>query len=79
MTMTSNEIRESFFDFFRGKDHKIVRSEPVVPIDDPTLLFTNAGMNQFKNIFFGTEKTSSLRIADTQKCIRVGGKKNDQE
>ena len=79
MTMTSNEIRESFFDFFRGKDHKIVRSAPVVPIDDPTLLFTNAGMNQFKNIFIGTEKPSSLRIADTQKCIRVGGKHNDLE
>ena len=79
MTMTSNEIRESFFDFFRGKDHKIGRSEPVVPIDDPTLLFTNAGMNQFKNIFIGTEKPSSLRIADTQKCIRVGGKHNDLE
>ncbi len=77
--MKANEIRESFLEFFRGKDHKIVRSAPVIPIDDPTLLLTNAGMNQFKGIFLGTEKADSPRIADTQKCIRVSGKHNDLE
>jgi alanyl-tRNA synthetase len=77
--MKANEIRKSFLEFFRGKDHKIVRSAPVIPIDDPTLLFTNAGMNQFKGIFLGTEKADSPRIADTQKCIRVSGKHNDLE
>ncbi len=77
--MTSNEIRNQFFDFFRNKDHRIVESAPVVPYDDPTLLFTNAGMNQFKDVFLGTGTREYRRAADTQKCIRVSGKHNDLE
>lgn len=77
--MTANEIRSTFLDFFKGKGHKIVRSAPVIPYADPTLLFTNAGMNQFKNLFLGVEKPEAPRIADTQKCIRVSGKHNDLE
>ena len=77
--MTSAEIRQSFLDFFRGKDHRIVDSAPVVPHDDPTLLFTNAGMNQFKDVFLGAGTREYSRAADTQKCIRVSGKHNDLE
>lgn len=77
--MTSNEIRESFFSFFREKGHVIVPSAPLIPMKDPTLLFTNAGMNQFKDIFLGTVKPDAVRVADTQKCIRVTGKHNDLE
>jgi len=76
---TSNEIRAEFLKFFEDRGHKIVPSTPVVPADDPTLLFINAGMNQFKNIFLGTEKVKHTRITDTQKCIRVSGKHNDLE
>jgi len=77
--MTSNEIRQSFLDFFKNKKHHIVPSAPVIPQDDPTLLFTNAGMNQFKDIFLGNRKPDYTRVADSQKCIRVSGKHNDLE
>jgi alanyl-tRNA synthetase len=77
--MTSDEIREQFLDFFRKKQHRIVPSSPVVPYDDPTLLFTNAGMNQFKDVFIGTGTREYNRAVDTQKCIRVSGKHNDLE
>ena len=72
-------IRQSYLDFFRERAHKIVDSAPVVPLDDPTLLFTNAGMNQFKPYFLGQATPECRRIADTQKCIRVSGKHNDLE
>jgi alanyl-tRNA synthetase len=79
MQMTSKEIRDQFLNFFKEKEHKIVSSSPVVPFDDPTLLFTNAGMNQFKDVFLGSGKREYSRAADTQKCIRVSGKHNDLE
>lgn len=77
--MTSNEIRQQFFDFFKSKEHKIVPSAPVVPHGDPTLLFANAGMNQFKDVFLGKGTRDYKRAANTQKCIRVSGKHNDLE
>ncbi|MBN1559217.1 alanine--tRNA ligase [candidate division KSB1 bacterium] len=77
--MTSSELRQSFLNFFRSKGHHVVPSAPVVPQDDPTLLFTNAGMNQFKDIFLATRQASHPRVADSQKCIRVSGKHNDLE
>ncbi len=75
--MTSKEIRESFLNFFEQKGHKIVPSAPMVVKDDPTLMFTNAGMNQFKDWFLGNSTPNSKRVADTQKCLRVSGKHND--
>lgn len=77
--MTSKQIRQAFLDFFAQKDHKIVPSAPMVIKDDPTLMFTNAGMNQFKDIFLGLRKTDSKRVANSQKCLRVSGKHNDLE
>ncbi|MGD1045493.1 MAG: alanine--tRNA ligase [Bacteroidota bacterium] len=77
--MTSSEIRNSFLKFFEERGHTIIASSPVVPYDDPTLLFANAGMNQFKDVFLGTGKRTYKRAADTQKCIRVSGKHNDLE
>ncbi len=77
--MTSNQIRESFLEFFRSKRHAIVPASPLVPANDPTLLFTNAGMVQFKDIFLGREKPAQLRVADVQPCLRAGGKHNDLE
>ena len=77
--MTSRDIRQSFLDFFKSKDHRIVPSAPVIPHGDATLLFTNAGMNQFKDVFLGTGTRDYKRAADTQKCIRVSGKHNDLE
>ncbi len=77
--MTSSEIRQKFFDFFQEKNHKIVPSAPIVVKNDPTLMFTNAGMNQFKDYFLGTKTPDWKRIADTQKCLRVSGKHNDLE
>ena len=77
--MTSNEIRKAFLDYFSSKQHKIVPSAPMVIKDDPTLMFTNAGMNQFKDIFLGLRKIEFPRVADSQKCLRVSGKHNDLE
>ncbi|MCD4794799.1 MAG: alanine--tRNA ligase [Bacteroidales bacterium] len=77
--LSSSEIRKTFTDFFKSKNHKIVPSAPMVIKDDPTLMFTNAGMNQFKDIFLGNAEVSHNRIADTQKCLRVSGKHNDLE
>ena len=77
--MTSAEIRQQFLDFFRSKGHIIVPSAPIVVKNDPTLLFTNAGMNQFKDYFLGNKEAPNPRVADTQKCLRVSGKHNDLE
>ncbi|HLS70161.1 MAG TPA: alanine--tRNA ligase [Chitinophagaceae bacterium] len=77
--MTASEIRKVFFDFFISKQHQIVDSAPIVVKNDPTLLFTNSGMNQFKDYFLGTKTPKYKRVADTQKCLRVSGKHNDLE
>ena len=77
--MTSNEIRRSFLKYFERHQHRIVPSSPLVPHDDPTLLFTNAGMNQFKDVFLGREKREYTRATSAQKCMRVSGKHNDLE
>jgi len=77
MTKTSNAIRRDFLEFFRSKGHEVVPSSPLVPGNDPTLLFTNAGMVQFKDVFLGAEKRSYTRAASSQRCVRAGGKHND--
>lgn len=77
--MNSNEVRQIFLDFFKSKQHAIVPSAPLVIKNDPTLMFTNAGMNQFKDIFLGNAPAKDKRVADTQKCLRVSGKHNDLE
>ena len=79
MEMNSKAIRKAFLDFFISKQHTIVDSAPMVVKNDPTLMFTNAGMNQFKDIFLGNQPAKSVRVADTQKCLRVSGKHNDLE
>src|SRR6478736_9332491 len=75
--MTSSELRESFLAYFEGLGHRRVPSSPLVPHDDPTLLFTNAGMNQFKDVFLGRETRPYRRATTSQKCMRVSGKHND--
>ena len=77
--MTSKEIRSTFLEFFKSKQHEIVSSAPLIVKDDPTLMFTNAGMNQFKNFFLGNDEPAVRRVANTQKCLRVSGKHNDLE
>ncbi len=77
--MTGNDIRQRFLDFFQARQHRIVRSSSLVPANDPTLLFTNAGMNQFKEVFQGVEKRDYTRATTSQKCVRAGGKHNDLE
>ena len=79
MTLKANEIRQKFLDYFRAREHHIVPSAPLVPHGDESLMFTNAGMNQFKDVFLGTGTRDYTRVADTQKCIRVSGKHNDLE
>jgi alanyl-tRNA synthetase len=77
--MTSNDIRTSFLEFFKSKGHTVVPSSPLVPANDPTLLFTNAGMVQFKDVFLGRDKRSYVRATSSQRCVRAGGKHNDLE
>ncbi|MGO1649830.1 MAG: alanine--tRNA ligase [Sphingobacterium sp.] len=77
--MTSKDIRQAFLDFFRNREHQVVASAPVVVKNDPTLMFTNAGMNQFKALFLGEEAVKYPRVTDTQRCLRVSGKHNDLE
>ncbi len=77
--MDAKRIRNDFIKFFQDRDHRFIRSSSVIPFDDRTLLFTNAGMNQFKPIFLGSNKADYQRAVNTQKCIRVSGKHNDLE
>src|SRR6056297_1259698 len=77
--MKSAEIRQSFLDFFAARGHEVVPSSPLVPGNDPTLLFTNAGMVQFKDVFLGQDKRPYRRAASAQRCVRAGGKHNDLE
>jgi len=79
MSKSTAEIRKMFLDFFHSKGHQVVASSSLVPHNDPTLLFTNAGMNQFKNVFLGLEQSNSVRATSSQRCIRAGGKHNDLE
>src|ERR1700740_39554 len=77
--MTGNEIRSTFLKFFADRRHRVVRSSSLVPVNDPTLLFTNAGMNQFKDVFLGLEQRDYSRATSSQKCVRAGGKHTDLE
>ena len=77
--MKSSKVRSTFLEFFKNKNNQIVKSAPMVIKNDPTLMFTNAGMNQFKDNFLGNSKIVNSRVADTQKCLRVSGKHNDLE
>ena len=77
--MTGNDIRKQFLDYFKKHDHQIVRSSSLVPQDDPTLLFINAGMVQFKRVFLGEEKRNYARATTSQNCVRAGGQHNDLE
>src|SRR4029434_9151367 len=79
MTMTGSELRQKFLDYFTRHGHTVVRSSPLVPAQDPTLLFTNAGMVQFKSVFLGEEQRAYQRAVTAQKCVRAGGKHNDLE
>src|SRR5210317_1897720 len=75
--LSSNELRQAFLDFFADRGHEVVASSPLVPGNDPTLLFTNAGMVQFKDVFLGSDKRSYSRATTSQRCVRAGGKHND--
>ena len=77
--LSAKQIRSSFIDFFKSKGHEFVHSSPIVPINDETLLFANAGMNQFKDIFMGFSTAECSRAVNSQKCLRVSGKHNDLE
>ena len=77
--LSSNELRQAFLDFFAERGHEVVASSPLVPGNDPTLLFTNAGMVQFKDVFLGMEKRGYDRAVTSQRCVRAGGKHNDLE
>src|SRR5680860_150321 len=77
--MKTAELRQAFLDYFKQQGHSIVSSSSLVPTDDPTLLFTNAGMNQFKDVFLGREERDYNRATSSQKCVRAGGKHNDLE
>jgi len=77
--MTGSQIRQIFLDYFAAREHRVVRSSSLVPANDPTLLFTNAGMNQFKDVFLGQERRDYTRASSSQKCVRAGGKHNDLE
>lgn len=79
MSKSTAEIRQAFLDFFHSKGHQVVASSSTVPNNDPTLLFTNAGMNQFKDVFLGLDKRNYSRATTSQRCVRAGGKHNDRK
>jgi alanyl-tRNA synthetase len=79
MTRSTADIRRAFLEYFQKQQHHIVSSSSLVPQDDPTLLFTNAGMNQFKDVFLGAEQRNYSRAVSSQRCVRAGGKHNDLE